>query len=93
MAIHCHTLTSFDDQVDADRGALQGGGVAIGLAVVHAGVSNTDVGHLQAAIVVTGSLGQFTSWATSPTDTGTVGSLVTALEHHLTTCYGGSNEF
>lgn len=79
-------LTSLHDQVDADRGALQRGWVAIGLAVVDARVGDADVGNLQTAIVVPGSSWQFTARTTSPTDTGTVRSFVTALEHHLATC-------
>lgn len=82
-------LTSFDDQVHADGGAPHVGRVALGLTVVGAGVRHPNVGDLQAAVVVAGSSRQLPSWATSPADTGTMGSLVTALEHDLTTCGWG----
>lgn len=92
LAPESSTLTSFDDQVHADGGTLQSCGIAISLAVVQARVGHTDVGHLQTSIVVTGTGREFPSWATGPTHSGSVWSLVTALEHHFATCEGDYEE-
>lgn len=79
-------LTSLDDQVHADTSSLEGSWVTISFAVVDTRVCHANVGNLQTTVIISRASWQFAPWSTSPTNSGAVGSFVTALEDHLTTC-------